>query len=248
MQRTVLELVQDILSETGGDEINSIEDTQEALDIATIMRQVYNEMIDEFSLPSTKTLQALSGLGDTDRPNFMQIPDESYDIKWIKYDNRLDVAGNKFYSDIQYMAPDEFVTLVNNNPSTDTDNYLTVMYEANIPLIINKTKGPTYWTSFDDNYIVFDSYNADIDSTLQSSKSIFYAETRPRFYIEDEFTPELPENIENVLYIQTLNRYLGTDEKVNPITQRQESRGRVRVQRNKWKQGRQKYTDPKYGR
>ena len=248
MQRTVLELVQDILTECGGDEINSISDTIESGDVATIMRQVYSEMIDEFSLPSVSTLQALVGLGDLDLPNVMQIPDGSYDIKWIKYNNQTDPAANMAYAPVSYMDPEAFVSMVNSNPNTDTDNYQTVMWDSNIPLVINKTKGPSFWTSFDDNYIVFDSFNQTVDSTLQSSKSIFYAETRPTFFIEDEFTPELPENLENVLYIQTLNRYLGTDDKIRPGTQRQESRGRVRTQRNKWKQGRQKYLDPDFGR
>jgi hypothetical protein len=52
MQSTVLELVQEILSEMGGDEINSISDTIEATDVATIMRRVYMEMVDEYSLPT----------------------------------------------------------------------------------------------------------------------------------------------------------------------------------------------------
>jgi hypothetical protein len=138
--------------------------------------------------------------------------------------------------------------MVNSAPSTDTTNYQTVLWTANVPLIIRKTAGPQFWTSFDDNYIIFDAYNSAVDSTLQSSKSIFYAETRPMFYIEDEFTPDLPENLENMLYTQTLNRCLATDNKINPVTQRSEGRHRTRIQRNKWRQGRQKYTDPDFGR
>lgn len=248
MQRTVLELVQTILTECGGDEVNSISDTIEATDVATLMGQVYSEMIDEYSLPSVKTLGSLVGLGDVDRPNIMQLADGDYDIQWIKYDNRVETDSNKSYADICFMEPRDFVTMVNSNPSTDTDNYQVVLWTANIPLIIKKTCGPTYWTSFDDNYIVFDSYNSSVDSTLQSSKSIFYSETRPTFFIEDEFTPELPENLENVLYIQTLNRYMATDDKINPVTNRSEGRQRTRLSRNKWKQGRQKYTDPNFGR
>jgi hypothetical protein len=246
--RTVLELVQDILTETGGDEVNAISDTIEAGDIATIMKRVYNEMIDEYSLPSTRTIQALQGLGDVSRPNIMQLPVGTYEVQWIKYDNRQDISGNVAYSPISYICPDEFVTMVNGNPSTDTTNYLVVQWDANVPLIINRTKGPTYWTSFDDDLIVFDSWNEAVDSTLQSSKSIFYSETRPEFTIADTFVPVLPDNLENVLYTQTLNRCLATDDKVNPVMQRQESRFRTRTQRNKWREGRQTYSGPNFGR
>jgi hypothetical protein len=248
MQRTVLELVQGILTETSGDEINSIEDTIEAGDIASIMAQVYSEMVDEFSLPSTKTIQALTGLGDPALPNFMQLPDDAYNIEFIKYDCRLESDDDKNYRDINYLDPNSFVNLVNGNPSTDTTNYQVVQWDSNVPLIIHKLKAPSFWTTFDDNYIVFDSWDSNVDSTLQSSKSIIYSETRPQFFIEDEFTPELPENLENVLYIRTLNRTLATDTKINPVTTVRERRSDVRTMRNKWKAKRQTYFDPNFGR
>lgn len=232
----------------GGDEINSIEDTIEANDVATIMRQVYNEMVDEFSLPSTKTIQALTGLGDLSLPNFMQVPDDAYNVEFIKYDCRVDTDGNQAYRDILYMEPNEFINMVNGQPNTDTTNYVVVQWDANVPLTINKTKAPTYWTTFDDNYIVFDSYDSNLESTMQSSKSIIYSETRPTFYIEDDFTPELPENLENVLYIRTLNRALATDTKINPVASIRERRADVRTMRNKWKTQRQNYFGPNFGR
>lgn len=248
MQRTVLELVQGILTETDGDEVNSISDTIEATSVANTLAQVYSEMVDEYSLPSTKTLQALTGLGDPDLPNLMHMPDGVYNIEFIKYDCRNDPSYAKNYKDIQYLDPATFVSYLVGNDSTDSTNYQVVQWDANVPLVINKMRAPTYWTSFDDNYIVFDSYDSAVDSTLQSSKSIIYSETRPQFYVEDDFTPELPENLENILYIRALNRYLSTDNKINPVTQKQERRMEVRTMRNKWRSRRQTYDGPNYGR
>lgn len=232
--RNVLELVQDILTEMGSDEVNSISDTIEATSVANIMRQVYYEIVDEMSLPSTQTLQSLTGLGDTSRPNVMQIPDDASNIKFIKYDVRLNSTDNYNYRDIVYKCPDEFIRFVNGNPSTDTVNYQVVLWTPNVPLVIHKLKGPTYWTSFDDNYVVFDSYDSNVDSTLQSSKSIIISETRPDFFVEDTFIPALPENLENVLYIQTLNRcFADLKATLNAKGEREESRRRVRAMRNK---------------
>lgn len=248
-QRTVLELVQGILNEMGSDKVNSISDTIESEDVASILRQVYSEIVDEYSLPSTQTLSALTGLGDTDLPNLMQIPDDEWNIKWIKYDCRLDVSGDKAYRDIQYMDPIDFVTLVNGQPSTDTTNYVVVQWDANVPLVINKVKAPTYWTSFDDNYIVFDSYDSNVDSTLQSSKSMYFAETRPQLSVEDDAIPDLPQNLENLLYITALNRCMSVKTReLNPKTNQEENRLRIRGQRNKWRQGRQTFEGPDYGR
>lgn len=248
MQRTVLELIQDIITETGGDAINSISDTIEASDVGTILKQVYSEIVDMYDLPSTRTVQALDGLADVAKPNIMKIPDGSYDIQWIKYDNRLDPSGNKNYQPIAYLDPETFISRCTAGPSTDTTNYVVVMWDSSIPLIVNKTRGPQFWTSFDDKYIVFDSFNILVDSTLQTGKSMIYVETRPNLVIADDTVPTLPENLENLLYIKTLNRVLGTDDRGNQMLVRQEMHTEVRTQRNKWRQGRQTVNDNDFGR
>lgn len=248
MPRTVLELIQDIITETSGDTINSISDTVEAMDVGTIMRQVYSEIVDKYDLPSTRTVQNLTGLGDVARPNIMEIPDGSYDIQWIKYDNRTAVSGNIAYAPIKYQTPDEFMSRVTSGPSTDTTNYKVVFANTGVPMIINKKHGPQFWTSFDDNLIVFDAYNSAVDSTLQSSKSMIYVETRPSLTIADAIVPTLPENLENLLYIKTLNRVLGTDDIIKQGLIRQELTTEVRTQRNKWRQGRQTHNTNEFGR
>lgn len=247
--RTLLELVQTVLNETGGDEVNSIADTIEASSIAVFFKQCYDEIVDDKNLPSTGSLHALVGLADTTKPNIMRLADDASNMKWLKYDVALSALVPKNYRTIKWLCPEEFVTKVNSNPSTDTTHYKTVQWDSNVPLIIHKFKGPAYWTSFDDKYIVFDSYDSNIDSTLQSSKSIYYSETRPEFTIDDAFVPVLPENLMNLLYIKTVGRYLaGPHDKVNPKIEQQEHRTEIRTSRNKWRQGRQTYPSPDYGR
>jgi len=247
--RTLLDLVQGILGEMVSDEVNSISDTLEATSVANVIRQVYLEIVDEFGLPANKTLQALTGLGDVTKPTHMQIPQETSLVEWIKYDCRISVGANKNFRDIIFKDPLDFVTLCNNRASTDLINYQIVQWDANVPLVIGRRAGPTYWTSFDDDLIVFDSYNEDVDSTLQSSKSICSVETRPIFTVANNFVPDLPENLSNLLYIQALSRcMINFKDKVSPKIERQENRTRVRTQRNKWRQGRQQYLGPDYGR
>ncbi len=247
--RTLLDYVQSILNETSGDEVNSITDTIEAASIARMVQQVYYEMVDEMALPSNHKLMALDGLGNLDKPNYMGIPQEVSEISWIEYDCRESPDAIKRYQTMAYMAPHEFVTYVNQRPSDDTDNYQIVMSDANVALIIGKTAAPQYWTSFDDKYIVFDSYDTGVEATLQSSKSIVYAEFRPNFILDDDFIPVLPDNLTNTLYIQCLNRcYAAFKETLNPKTERQESRMRIRTQRNKWRHRRQTESGPNYGR
>lgn len=246
---TLLETVQTILTELNGDQVSSISDTQEATDVATIVRQVYFEITDELELPSNYELTALEGLADLTKPNYMRIPENVERIEWVKYDTRTTVSSAKDYTEIPYITPDEFINFANSRPSTDTTNYQIVYDSANLPLVIGKTDAPAYWTTFDDGYVVFDSYDNSVDSTLQSSKSMTWALIRPTFTIADSFVPDLPENMFNVLYIQSLNRcFASLRQTVNPKTERQESRNRVRFQRNKYRSRRRVMDWPDYGR
>jgi hypothetical protein len=231
------------------DSVNSISDTIEATSVAEVVKQVYLDIIDEMGLPVNNKLVALEGLGDSTKPTHMHIPDDVSLIHWIKYDTRTDVAGNKVYNEIGYMTPQNFVSMVNVRPSTDTVNYQVVQYDSNVPLIIGKKHAPTAWTSFDDEYIIFDSYDSSVDSTLQSSKSIISANYRPTFTLTDTFIPDLPENLFSLLYTQALSRcFANQKQQLNPKVERQESRMRVRAMRNRWRQSRSTFDGPNYAR
>jgi hypothetical protein len=52
-------------------------------------------------------------------------------------------------------------------------------------------KAPEYYTSFDDRQIVFDSYDADVDSTLQKSKTICFGLKESSWTKSDAFVPAL---------------------------------------------------------
>lgn len=249
MARTLLDLTQTILSEMVSDSVNSISDTIEATSVAENIRQVYLEMIDEYELPSNRKLVALEGLGDTSKPTHMRMPENVSSLKWIKYDTRTDVTANRSYATIHWMEPSDFVEYVNGRPSTDTTNYQVVQYDSNIPLIIDKRNGPSYWTSFDDEYIIFDAFDSDVDSTLQSSKCICEVEFRPTLALTDTAVPDLPQNLENVLFIRALNRsFVGRKGQVNPKTEQVERRMNIRAQRRKWRSNRLADTGPNYSR
>jgi len=61
-----------------------------------------------------------------------------------------------------------------------------------IKLIIKTNQPPQYWTSFDDEYVILDSYQIAMESTLQSSKSLITAYIEPKWDTLDTFVPDLP--------------------------------------------------------
>jgi hypothetical protein len=248
-KQTLLEMTQNILAEMNSDEVNSISDTTEATSVASIIKQVYLDLSEEMDLPGERNLSALQPYSDLTKPNYLKIPDAVNNIIWLKYDIKTSNSGNSNYIDITYQDPGTFIKQISGRPSTDTTNYQIVKHSTNINLIIAKKIPPTYWTSFDDNTVVFDAYDINVDNTLQASKSMCLAEFNGVLDLADASVPALPENLFRLLYTQSLTRcFADLKTQVNQKAERNESRLRVRAQRNKWAEGRMVETSDNYGR
>lgn len=173
-------MVQKILSDMDSDEVNSISDTVEALQVAEIVRSTYEELVATLSIPERRSLVHLESLANVDRPNYLRIPDTVKDFIWIKYDEL----------DVTYINPEQFISYVYSNPGDfEVEDFEGVTYT------IVSDRNPKYWTSFDDEYVVFDGFNQDSESTLQESKSVAYVELDRAFELSDEFIPDLDANL-----------------------------------------------------
>lgn len=93
MKYTVLEMVQDILSAMDSDEVNSINDTIEAQQVARIIKNCYNDITTSVEFPDQYSLLALDPSGDTSKPCVMYIPDGYSNIERIRYDKHGDGTG-----------------------------------------------------------------------------------------------------------------------------------------------------------
>lgn len=87
MRLTLLDYVQLILSSLDSDEVNSISDTPESLQVANIVKQAYFNIIARADLPEHKQLVQLEGSLNPSQPVVMYIPDGISKISWIKYFN-----------------------------------------------------------------------------------------------------------------------------------------------------------------
>lgn len=84
--------------------------------------------------------------------------------------------------------------------SHDPHRY-TLVKEVNdrfgsIELIIRNDTAPTFWTSFDDKFIVTDSYDKRVENTLQASKSQGIGFAMPKWRHVDDF--EIPLNADEL--------------------------------------------------
>jgi hypothetical protein len=250
MRRTLLDMTQSVLSALDSDPVSSISDTYEAGQIAERIRDAYLDLIDEQGLKANKVITTLIGLASTTRPHVLKIADNVSRLLWFNYDIRESSTAPLEYRELTYMEPNEFVRFCNGRDSTNTTEFF--VWGTNAKMVIGKKEMPTYWTSFSDQYIVCDSYDSTVDSALVGGKTQVYVELIPFFTMEDDFIPELPENLFTLLHNTVLNRcYMLDKEKLNPKFEQQEQRSRVRSQRLKYRLQREQnkeYQTPDYGR
>lgn len=188
MQMTLLELVQSILSDLDSEDVNSISDTIEAEQIASVVRDTYYNIIAGREFPEHQQLLKLTALSDSSYPTHLRLPDTVRRLDTFWY-NVSDDGGNEF-RELQWCEPEKFLTL-----HTGTSNTTAISDKnSGSTYLVGNDKMPTYWTSFDNYYIVLDSHDSTVDTTVQSSKSRVLGLIYPAFTISDSFTPDLDQN------------------------------------------------------
>ena len=190
---TLLEMTQSILNSMDSDTVNSINDTIESLQIANTIKDVYYDLMARRDWEHMKSIGRLEQVGDTNQPTKIQIPDTIYEITSLKYNKKLstDTAAN--FQEIQYLNPEDFLLMSLARDST-ASNVLTKTMDNSTPLYILNDVMPSYWTSFDDKYIYFDSFYAADETTVQASKTIIVGVLEPSFTLTDTAVPSLPAN------------------------------------------------------
>jgi hypothetical protein len=168
---TLLDMTQNILSAMDSDDVNSISDTVESLQVARIIVETYDELYANMDDPSMWGIVRLQSLVDVTRPNVMRIPDDVQDIKWIKYN------GN----DVTYQDPEDFILAGVSGGDTKFDDFT-----------IWTDRDPTRWTTFNNNEVVFNSINNDLDGVLQESKTLCWGKVVPKWdFKDDAYAPYL---------------------------------------------------------
>lgn len=188
---TLLEMTQSILSDIGGDEVNSIEDTFEASQVAEIIRTTYLAMMSNRNWPHLKRMCKLTAAGNVDTPTHFTITDDVKELLSVKYNCAPASSAKKEYQPIIYKEPDEFLRYVYSRDSSQ-DNVQTVIDPSGVELFIINNAAPKYMTSFNDVSVVMDSFDSEVDSTLQESKIQVMAYVMPEWEHTDNATPDLP--------------------------------------------------------
>ena len=188
---TLLEMTQDILSDMDSDEVNSINDSVESLQVAQIIKTTYYNIIDGKDYDFLYELFQLDASGTSSRPTHMKLPENIIDLKYIKYNCKTLTDTKDKYLKIKYLMPEDFMEVVDSRDSSKS-NVTVVTDSTGISINVMNDKAPEYFTSFDDENLMFDSYDSQVDTTLQNNKTQCHGKRSVAFTLSDSFTPDLP--------------------------------------------------------
>jgi len=231
---TVLEMVQDILSDMDSDEVNSISDTVESMQVAQVIKTTFYEIIDGVDVwPHLETLVQLEGLGLTAKPTHMQLPETLSFIEWIKYNKRTATDTKDKYTTVAYKSPSDFMDYLNLRDSSASTTTVVTDFSS-VSLNIRNDYAPTYWTSFDDDYIVFDSHDSAVDTTLIASKTQAHGPRDVSLTLTDGAVPDLPSNAFSYLLAEAKSTCFNTlKQSANAKEEQKSKRQRYRLSNTK---------------
>lgn len=177
-------MVQSILSDMDSQDVNSISDSVEAQQIASVIEDTYYTILSSREIPELKKLIKLTSLSQLARPTHFKYPTDVKELEKVYYS-----VAEGDYKEVYYTDP---LSFLNKQPKT---GLIVADVNAGTSLVIGQDKAPSYYTSFDDEHIVMNSYDSTVESTLQESKTRAYGAVFPVFSTTDSFVPPLDDNL-----------------------------------------------------
>lgn len=256
MKSTLLEIVQDILNDISGDEVDSINDTTEATQIANIVRRSYYHIISQKDLPEHKGMFNLVESASTSAPVKMTLPSHALRVYWIKYDKYLSGETDSVWDDVYFLEWDSFIAMQNmldEDATNVTSMTVTTADSDTWELKYQTDRHPTYWSTPGDSTLYFNSYNSsvDTDNYLYQEKTQCYGLIKPTFTLSDGFTPDLDATEFDWLIEESKSAASIKLRQVDdPIASKRARRGWIRGMRNSKNAKKTSFFDtlPNYGR
>jgi hypothetical protein len=207
LRYTLLDMVQRILSAMDSDEVNSISDTTESYQVALLIEGVYNDLLAESNLPETGTMFELTASTDVNKPVLMTVPEDITSLEWVQYNKQEDDDDFPNFYDVCFKSLKDFLSITNGYAGMDDTTIVDTFDHAidnngttdTLLFVYRTDQAPTYYTSFDDGTLVFDSYDNTIDTTLQKAKTQCWGSISPTFTLSDTFVPRLNQSQSSLL-------------------------------------------------
>jgi hypothetical protein len=240
---TLLEIVQNILSDMDSEDINSVGDTSESLQVANVVQDTYYNMISNRTVPEHTEMFQLTAESDSSTPTHFTYPSGVVKVDTVWYDVSDDATFK--YREITWYEPEAFLRATDGS-SSDYTSVTDPVSSTN--LRITNNEHPSFYTSFDDNYIVMNAHKSTIDSTLTAAKSRALGIKVPSFSITDAHTPDIDDNYFPLLIAESKSACFSIFKgAIDPKIEQGARRQRSRVQNDVYKTTKDKVIS-NYGR
>lgn len=141
-EATLLSMVQNILSRLSSDEVNSITDTTESMQVATIIQNKFFDITSRADLPKHDQVFQLSPSGTNLLPTLMYMPTGFSSLKWLKYfnSNVLDTTSTSSTHGINtdIISTVSWITTSTTSQTVGTGNKTFTVASSSLPVTVGQ--------------------------------------------------------------------------------------------------------------
>lgn len=231
--RTLLDVTQNILSAMDSDEVNSVYDTVEALQVATIVIETLEAEFSNIDLPIFDKILQLTSVSDISRPNYLRYGSDVANIKWLRY---KDARNSDRYKRVLYLNPTDFFDRIT-QVTSNGQNRAEITDPSGVTYYIQTDRAPTFYTSVDNDYLIFDSYDSDYETTLEQANSFAVgSELLDSLELQDDYVLPIPSNYYPLLLAEAKSTcFMILKQMASPKTEQIARRQRSRLQNDVYK-------------
>ena len=220
MKSNLLQVVQSILSDMDSEDVNTISDTVEAQQVASVVEDTYFNIIAARDIPEHNKLIPLVSLANNAKPTHFTYPARTKQLMRVDYN--IGTASAPDYREIVYVEPLVFIDRMD-----ETAKKVTTV-DQSVELFVATDKDPSYYTSFNDNHIIMDAYDVSVEANLASNKTRAFCAIYPTFSQTDSFAIDLDQTLMPLLLAEAKSACMslfkgGSDPKVEQAARRLKS-------------------------
>lgn len=193
MNRTLLYTVQRVLEKLDLDVVNSINDSQDAILIAREAEDTFYDLLSRHEWPDQYDIINVESVGDTNNPTALRLPSNVLKITSVRYDVTDLDDEDTIIRELEQLDVEEFLDRIYKRLTTDED-IVQASYK-DIPLYIYNNCAPSFYTTFDNEMLILDSWYQDVESTVQGTNSVVRASSIPTFELNDDYVIPLEATI-----------------------------------------------------
>lgn len=235
MRYTLLEIVQRIMESMEADEISDINETAESVSVANIVKECYFDIVGEMNMAEQEGLFKLDSSGDNTKPVLMYVPSTVSRIEYLKY-NKDDSVATPNYQDLRYVSNKEFLYYQNNFDPADTaiDQMTIELNGVDFVFQYRNDSYPTYYTIFDEQSVVFDSFDSSVEVTLTQVRSLGYGSLVPSFSMTNTWIADLDaRQFQLLLQDAKATAFVELKQIQNVTAEKKARKNRILTQKNK---------------